>query len=853
MPRIAYGDDQIGYDSDSDAENVGNSIYDDPAAMFRAMNLPVPDIKSANEVRHDADKLRKSVITNFHMLQAIIERHEETIQRRWLKKTRNQRVAVLLKAWPTMPAMHRPDFEAWRQDAPGYYGKRLDNPRDAYLMPYMNQEDLSKPRSFLLMLNARSRYHPCLFAAADFEQMRMGVVTHKLNRAYLNEWTMILNGDPASPTIDKDYGTLVSWDDNPDASDWTFTRAQFIPGDGLVILEAQERVLSFLLYCCKELLHELDPKTILDAPVLPEPVLKQEAEAVGFESLAVMASESPYRVPAKIDFNRIISLLAARTSAAEDHLWSLREDPTYFVNTLLEFKEHRTELIPDMNGEEHPTLERFRLPIFWSRVIGSMLVSAYLMHESFAQLLAQARHIQELQEKYSAQIKPGDPLPEEYLKAILKFQFHLGRVAKGPLAQFKTAVPGSPPMRHLFVREPPVDKITSKIGVQSRPQAIRSDVVAQLVHLLSTLWNDDEQLFLMRMTTAVDELERLINTEPEAKNLISAHVASLIGDLSIVCQCLAQIDSYQPWSNSFENNFTKYKTEIETQVGIEHLPLGRILEAVKDFNLVEATKLGTPTGSRFAYPFEKRRTKETTLALRQAEHNLDAFWANIDRIMYVKAGNLEGTATHRLLTQPRMLQRTPEWVEKVIEPKAGGKTKAASAGAAANATNAAAALHNPLSAFYFGLTEKPQQGRQTISVKGKTKTKTKGTAAAPTADLTALTIEEPVVEDAQPTMPVDARALKVFRTIFFNADANSTPGEVPWKDFLHAMTSTGFQAEKLYGSVWQFQPTNLDVERSIQFHEPHPRGKMTYEVARRIGRRLNRAYGWVGEMFQLKK
>jgi hypothetical protein len=65
------------------------------------------------------------------------------------------------------------------------------------------------------------------------------------------------------------------------------------------------------------------------------------------------------------------------------------------------------------------------------------------------------------------------------------------------------------------------------------------------------------------------------------------------------------------------------------------------------------------------------------------------------------------------------------------------------------------------------------------------------------------------------------------------------------------MGTTAFTVEKLYGSVWQFTPRNLDVERSIQFHEPHPIAKIPFLVARRIGRRLNRAYGWHGQMFAL--
>jgi hypothetical protein len=63
---------------------------------------------------------------------------------------------------------------------------------------------------------------------------------------------------------------------------------------------------------------------------------------------------------------------------------------------------------------------------------------------------------------------------------------------------------------------------------------------------------------------------------------------------------------------------------------------------------------------------------------------------------------------------------------------------------------------------------------------------------------------------------VDKRALKVFRTIFFSPSSGALSGEIAWLNFFHALVSTGFAAEKLYESVWQFTPTKLDVETGIQ-------------------------------------
>ncbi|QGI63869.1 hypothetical protein CEK26_007820 [Fusarium fujikuroi] len=144
--------------------------------------------------------------------------------------------------------------------------------------------------------------------------------------------------------------------------------------------------------------------------------------------------------------------------------------------------------------------------------------------------------------------------------------------------------------------------------------------------------------------------------------------------------------------------------------------------------------------------------------------------------------------------------------------------------------------------------QEPRKFKPEVKSKTKVKTKRDPTEPATAEQATPPADEaEPATEATQPTFAVDAKALKVFRTLFFDPEVTSTPGLIPWNDFLYAMAATGFKIEKLYGSVWQFTPTKLDVERGIHFHEPHPRGKTPFETARRHGRRLTRAYGWRGD------
>jgi hypothetical protein len=265
-------------------------------------------------------------------------------------------------------------------------------------------------------------------------------------------------------------------------------------------------------------------------------------------------------------------------------------------------------------------------------------------------------------------------------------------------------------------------------------------------------------------------------------------------------------------------------------------PKRGILEAMRDENLVALKDLRDPVKMTSDYPVSKRRTKENVDKLRAAEANLDLFWGRIDALLSAKTNNLQGTRLGQLLSQPRALQRTPEWVEP--EPNKDKARTAQPGGLAAEM------LYKPFSSLSLGALD----SKETPAVARKAKMKTRGAPEAVNVP------DEPqispsIMEDVQPTFKVDARALKVFRIVFFTPGTSTTAGEVAWNDFLHAMASTGFVGQKLYGSVWHFQLTTLDVERSIQFHEPHPKGKTPFRSARHNGRRLSRAYGWHGGMF----
>ena len=56
----------------------------------------------------------------------------------------------------------------------------------------------------------------------------------------------------------------------------------------------------------------------------------------------------------QMDFVRLKSLLTAKRAAAEDHIWTLREDPGYFRDVVLDYSEHQSDRLLSEDGRPHP-------------------------------------------------------------------------------------------------------------------------------------------------------------------------------------------------------------------------------------------------------------------------------------------------------------------------------------------------------------------------------------------------------------------------------------------------------------------------------------------------------------------
>jgi len=809
-------------------DSAGSSPWSNPSLFFDNISLPKPSsFPSPGEVRKEARERVTKIFKDWTLLNHIVQQEESTIRKRWLKKTQEQRKNTLLSAWPDMSASHRPDMEAFFREK----SKSGTAFREVYLWPHVNQEDLLKRKLFLILLNARARNFPSAFSAADHQSFRFAITTGKVSAAFLNEHTMMFTGRNTPET----YGQLYSWDENDDAASWLFSQRGVHPGFGLLILEVQESIYHFLLECCLQILHDMPRESLMDdnSPTEPEPPALSIAEDRS-NSLAAVAAMTPYRLPASLNLAHLQDLVAAKRSAAEDHIWSLREDPGYFADFVLGMKEHRQELLLDIKGRQHSLIRPHPSKRFWDRVVGGVITEAYFYLEIWNDLQSQIGKVMSLQQKHEGAIKYDDDLPNELLEAFLELEFSLTQYAKGPIEALKTIVVASPPLRASFVRLPEEGN-SNIIQVVQKPGSTWDKTQSRLMWLFQVLW-DEQRRHLCGLSPILDEMERLVENDPKARNLFSSQVTSMVADLSLISECLRQISLYEPWASSFETEAVSRQDELTTKYIQRTNRMQELDMALKRTSLADAD----PSDGKFFYPIEKRRTKENTEAMRKAEKALDTFWEKLDKYTLQKI-DVPRDALMHLLSDHRILRRTPNWVEPDPALPTDRQKK-----------NRFEESDKPLSRLFFDNEHHSHSGVDSgDKALQKIKVKTRGAALATPSPYEPLhTPDASQSVDTQPTFTVDKRALKVFSTLFYTPSSSGQPGEIHWNDFLHAMRATGFSIEKLYGSVWHFMPSKLDVERSIQFHEPHPISKIPFKTARRFGRRLFRAYGWRGDMFK---
>ncbi|KAF2241913.1 hypothetical protein BU26DRAFT_161863 [Trematosphaeria pertusa] len=789
--------------------------------------LGVPRI-SVEEATNKANRWRSSLFDSVERLRRILERHEDTIRKRWTKKTQQQRKAILLNAWPNMAWNHRPDFHALRRDE-----ERQSEPtrfREVYMWPHMNQEDLCNGKTFLLLLDARGHSPPIDFRFADIESIGVGVKFGALTpKTIPGPYYMSFRECSRN-----EYGKIIRTESY---ADWG-TGIHVNPADGLDLLEIQERVQRFLVSACEVLLHDKGPDLTSGDPVaLPAPLTIEDSE---WRSVATLATRAPYTRPETTDLLKLKDLIDARLAAAEDHILSLHEDPGYFATHVREWGDHHMLMVLDDKRKAAPQVANAaqkREFLRWKCVPNAV----YSAFEDAYWWGALQKHFQEVIEMDRTFHERGLER-EEQLPGFLAALQKVKRILLNPMELYlyqrlNSQYPASPSMRTYFQRRTdPADPRRVFIETRSADDGETND---ELMWLLNRL-NDRERVHVCGMGNLCVELDRLIQSDSKQKKRITAMLDDLISDIGLTAELYNQLSRYWPRIFLLER-------------GVKHLSMQeyQLLESpwYKDvqapMNSIYAAQGSMQLGSDadvlsdlFQYPVSKRRTQENVEIMQRAERHLDHLWGKIRKSLRDGMDEKSHLVISALLPARDEIRRTKDWQAPV---------------SLAQKANTDAMVEDMKNLDL----ERERRSEKTIanevSAPRTIKTKTRSQQLTDSAHVGPIDPTQEQHEDSIPqpqTFSLKKRALKVFSTIFHNPLSPDQPGEIPWAEFLHAMSCMDFIPRKLYGSVWQFSPRRKALERSIHFHEPHPSGKIPYHNARRMGRRLNRAYGWDAETFE---
>jgi hypothetical protein len=414
-------------------------------------------ISDVEQVRAQAHDFSCSIFQHWILLNKILKRFELQIQKRWTKRSKSQKLTLLLQAWPHMAATHRPEFATLRKVGANNNKRRPNQEREkeACLWPHINQDDLVETQNLLVFLNSRGRHLPDKFAFGDRLQN-----SRKPEPSDLDKYKMCLHGQ-RSP---KSYGSLVLGDEG----DKIQQALRFEPAVGLLVLEIQERILDFLVKCCRLILHDIDFDQLDLIETKPDP--PQIRYALSVPTVTAMAEIAPYRVPQKLDLGRLLSLVSAKREEAEEHVWSLREDPGYFAQVMREWSDHSSLRVLDKFKKPHALVGK---PEFWNKVATRMIFHAYrnlilLGYAEFAVMTVQEKledHLDKLESSYH--------LPIDIETEFQLLEMITDCLLDEGMGDLMLGYPASPPVRSGYERagadpDPSFGTLAIKMGKQSR-------------------------------------------------------------------------------------------------------------------------------------------------------------------------------------------------------------------------------------------------------------------------------------------------------------------------------------------------------------------------------------------------
>ncbi|KAJ7111305.1 hypothetical protein C8R44DRAFT_799277 [Mycena epipterygia] len=756
------------------------------------------------EASQEAQKIKKELFNSWYRLRAIVLAHEDGIQKRWKKRTAIKRKQILEGVNGTLPKEHAPEVSAFAQS--GGQPASLQEKRNDFLLPYLNLEDLSvnNGMQFLGLLHARVHHAPSEFAWFDYNTIHFGVVAGAIQRYHALDCAMVAYGDESTYGNVLEYAKLLDKSDenSPDGFQMEhLLRESMSFGDGLVVLDAQKKLLDLLLGVVTKILIDLDLTDLAPAAPLPAPEIPLLNTAIPWQSSARENAMRPYGPPPVFSIDALADLLEPHYELAVQHLADLRTDPMYLAEIIQSYYDHRIETI--LNQAPPAAIQ--------NRAVSMMLTDAYTFLAFYRVAKGVIDEFRVVQTRFPSGAARARELPQEYENALMSFHPILGLLETHLTKIHHQTLCASSALRAgLSVRctDPAFHK--HEMGFRAQP--------GDKLFIYMRILLQKDQTHLWQLTRLFDELDRTTQDSVQHQR-ISPLIASLLSQWGVVNDCKSIIDWHRPAVEASE----EIQEGIQKRLQKWHPLLASILFA-KEKKLADKA---FPV-SRFVYP-KGPRDAGWAQKCQRVDDAFAAFWTAADKLMVKECGQ-ELFALGTRVVAPFAVEPT-DWVA-LATPK---EKKKPTPGL----------VIQP----FGGAAQSPAAKDEVVPVKAKPKTR--GVVTGGVEDVNR---NEEAAEnfDIAPPTPISAKAHKVFSTLF-NAGKDeeiaNQQSSVAWKDILVAFAQLDFKLQKTRGSAWTFH--HPDGRHSVTVHEPHPESTMRFWEARRFGRRLTRRFGWTLESFVL--
>ncbi|CAG8950578.1 hypothetical protein HYFRA_00002787 [Hymenoscyphus fraxineus] len=747
----------------------------------------------------------------------------KTIASRWKKKSRDKRVGYLTTADPNL-------FEK-QWFAPMFTNKELGRPtqfdarkyRQIILLDYLTIDGLkSDPTRLLGLLQNRILHGPEEWAIHDNQKLNWGWKLGFLDIDASN-LCMLMHGPR--------YGELVEWDARAAHAEEIigFPRAR-------MVLEAQEILLKFLRKVVEQLVEGIKPDS--DQPSLP--LFRVELKRSGRIDLWSTYVNQPFSPPPFFDINDMMEKAIARKNMVGDHLWLIQTDPAYLRRVI--------QIAAEGYPEGHPTEEVHDFAV-------AEIYYNVWCYWSWATIVEACVNVRTMQLKFRDFIYPGRPLPPKYeqvlqeLELLLDCQF---RLRLEPLPMMLSWRPGFRKYFKFDHSHPDQVAITGLIDIPK-------------VH-------SEDPLFFILHTLPID---------PDAVAPENSDLATKWAFLEDHLANTTQADSARLDEILYER-YTDYAAIQELFANVHrHLPMPPLLVELDSFEPEKIQSLGRPTVLRhqieriteeyYMRPHDKDGSKALLRFTKAFDSHLTKADLNdqmrLEQFNSTRAALANFWSLIRRKRQSAFKIRGKVWsAEDIAED-----LKLISADLEPSYQDIVAAERQKIVDRIQRLSHHPPPNylepaqrewgstpsAPSASTKANSRSKKSRTQKNPEQlpNIEKLSIATDKVEEtttAKP-FPVKAPTLRILNTMF-SSTAEAASKLINWDDFVIAMSDVGFKSRQTTGSEVVFQPEENDRGWSgrINFHKPHPVGKIDRVMMRAIGKRMGRWYGWKDGLFVLK-